>query len=220
MQYIKEFENEELKKYAREMGRLKIRIVEIKLENGTVEYLATNLDMEEFSFKELKELYGKRWSIETGFKKLKSQIQIENFSGYRRIIIEQDFHANIFLYNLATAIQWDANRQLAEKQKDLSSDFVYKSCFSSIVGIMYVYLEDILSADSKRVSESINFLIQQAKRLYHEKNLVRIEFEKFLNNMKDLFLQGILGSDWEKYKNSRSANDPTNDHPGNPKPTH
>ena len=69
------------------MGRYYFRVVEITLENGTKEILATNLDPEEFTIEELKELYAQRWSIETGFKKLKSQIQIEQFSGHRRIII-------------------------------------------------------------------------------------------------------------------------------------
>ena len=81
---------------AKKTGRYKLRIVEIQLENGTIEILATNLDKEEFTIEELKELYGQRWSIETGFKKLKSQIMIERFSGHKRIIIEQDFYASIF----------------------------------------------------------------------------------------------------------------------------
>ena len=94
-----------LKNLQEKMGRYKFRIVEIKLENGKIKYLATNLDKNEFTIEELRELYAKRWDIKTGFKKLKSQIQIENFSRYRHIIIEQDFYANIFLYNIATAIQ-------------------------------------------------------------------------------------------------------------------
>lgn len=82
---LKEFDNEDVVKFANEMGRYKLRIVEIKLGNGTTEVLATNLSRDEFTFEELKELYAKRWSIETGFKKLKSQIQIEEFSGHKRV---------------------------------------------------------------------------------------------------------------------------------------
>ena len=46
---IKEFENEELKKMAKEMGRYNLRIVEITLLNGSTVILATNLDKEEFT---------------------------------------------------------------------------------------------------------------------------------------------------------------------------
>lgn len=104
---IKNFENNDLKPIAKEMSRYQFRIVKITLANGTKEILATNLNQNEFTIEELEELYAKRWSIETGFKKLKSQVMIERFSGYRRIIIKQDFYASIFIYNLATAIQWD-----------------------------------------------------------------------------------------------------------------
>lgn len=41
---------------AREIGRYKLRIVEITLENGSKEILATNLNPEEFTIEELKEL--------------------------------------------------------------------------------------------------------------------------------------------------------------------
>ena len=36
--------------------------------------------MKEFNSDELKLLYGKRWTIETGFDKLKNLVQIEEFS--------------------------------------------------------------------------------------------------------------------------------------------
>ena len=55
---IKHFENEDLKNMAKEMGRYQLRIVEITLENGTKEILATNLSSEEFTIEELKDLYG------------------------------------------------------------------------------------------------------------------------------------------------------------------
>ena len=65
-----------------------------------IELLATNLTKEEFITEELKELYKQSWEIETGFKKLKSLVKIEEFTGNRRIIIE-DFYSHISIYNLA-----------------------------------------------------------------------------------------------------------------------
>ena len=38
---------------------------------GTQKILATNLDKSEFNKEDLKELYGKRWAIETKYDKLK-----------------------------------------------------------------------------------------------------------------------------------------------------
>ena len=121
---LKEFDNQDLVKFANELGRYKLRIVEIKLDNGTTEVLATNLSRDEFTFEDLKELYAKRWCIKTGFKKLKSQIQIEDFPGHRRIIIKQDFYAKILIYNLATAIQGDAEHQMKIKQRKTWEEYI------------------------------------------------------------------------------------------------
>ena len=217
---IKDFEDENLREIAKKMGRYNLRIVELTLENGTTEILATNLDSNEFSIEEIKELYAQRWSIETGFKKLKSQIMIERFSGHRRIIIEQDFYASIFIYNIATAIQWDGEQHMNIKHRNMDEEYVAKPVFASIVGIMYVYMEDILSSDSKLVDNVINFLIKQAQRLYYEKNKFYLELIKTLKKIEDSLLQIKWGKEWEKHKSPRTPDDPTNDHPGNPKPTH
>ena len=217
---IKEFDNEEAKEIAKKMGRYKFRIVEITLENGTKEILATNLSPEEFNIEELKELYGQRWSIETGFKKLKSQVMIERFSGHRRIIIEQDFYASIFIYNLATAIQWDGEKQMKVKKRNPDMEFIRKANFASIVGIIYIYMEDILSFDSETVNQVMDFLIHQAKCLYHQKNINTLQMQRMLKIIDDFILQFKWGDEWEDYKPARTAEDSTNDHPGNPKPTH
>ena len=69
------------------------------------EILATNLTPEEFTTDELKKLYKKRWTVETGFNRLKNLLEIKDFSGIRRPIIEQDFYAHIFVHNLAITIK-------------------------------------------------------------------------------------------------------------------
>lgn len=217
---IKEFERESTKKFAREMGRYYARVVVIRLENGTKETLITNLDAEEFTIDDLKELYRQRWSIETGFKKLKSQIQIEQFSGHRRIIIEQDFYASIFIYNLATAIQWDGEKHMSIQKRNPDDEYIYKSNFASIVGKMCVYMEDILSGDSRTINQVITFLIEQAKRSYHQKNIKDLIIMKWKKIIEDLILQVLWGDDWENKKSARRAKDPSNDNPGTPKHTH
>lgn len=107
------------------MGRLKIRIVKVKLKNGDIEILATNLTSDEFSSEELKELYAKRWEIETGYDRLKNLIRIEDFSGRRRRLIEQDFYANIFLYNLTNTIKIDANKRIMRQPRKRKHNYKY-----------------------------------------------------------------------------------------------
>ncbi|WP_305555078.1 transposase [Methanobrevibacter sp. V74] len=68
---LSHFDDENLKEKARKMGRLEIRIALVDIGKNEPEILATNLTSEEFSTEDLKELYGKRWSVETGFDRLK-----------------------------------------------------------------------------------------------------------------------------------------------------
>ena len=137
--------NESIKLQARKMGRLKIRIVKVKLKNGDVEILATNLSSDEFSSEELKELYAKRWEIETGYDRLKNLIRIEDFSGRRRRLIEQDFYANIFLYNLANTIKIDANKRIMRQPRKRKYNYKYIPNFSKIISLIYFYLFDLIS---------------------------------------------------------------------------
>ena len=164
----------------------------MRLPNGSIEVLATNLDFDEFTTDELVELYGQRWNIETGFKKLKSQVMIERFSGHKRIIIEQDFYASIFIYNLATAIQWDGEQQMEVKTRKLDAQFIRRSNFASIVGLMYVYMEDILSSKLEIVNQVMDFLINQAKRLYSQKNITSLIQKKIEKIIEDYILQTVI----------------------------
>ncbi|MBO6122495.1 MAG: IS4 family transposase [Methanobrevibacter sp.] len=137
--------SESIKLQARKMGRLKIRIVKVKLKNGDIEILATNLTSDEFSSEELKELYAKRWEIETGYDRLKNLIRIEDFSGRRRRLIEQDFYANIFLYNLANTIKIDANKKIMRQPRKRKHNYKYVPNFSKIISLIYFYLFDLIS---------------------------------------------------------------------------
>jgi len=80
---------------------IKIRLIRVVLENGETEILATNLlDGEEYPVHEFKELYFKRWPVETEYNKMKNKCQIEIFSGHSIEAIKQDFYAAIFVMNL------------------------------------------------------------------------------------------------------------------------
>ncbi|MDR3063280.1 MAG: IS4 family transposase [Methanobrevibacter sp.] len=113
----KNIKNKELKDKAKQMDHLTLRIVNIELKTGEIETLITNLPDEIASPQELKELYSKRWQIETGYDLLKNKIHLENFSGKRKIIIEQDFYAQILLYNIIIEYKNKCNHDLKEKNE-------------------------------------------------------------------------------------------------------
>lgn len=85
---------------------IEVRLVKVILDDGTVEVLVTNLfDRKHYTHKRFKELYFKRWGIETKYDTVKNQLQLEAFSGQRPITIMQDFHITFFLSNLQNNIK-------------------------------------------------------------------------------------------------------------------
>jgi len=91
---------------------LKIRLVRVVLENK-IEILATNLWEEEGHLAgELKELYAKRWSIETNISLQKNILQLESFSGLKVHSVMQDFYATVFMANLHSLLIKDAQRHM------------------------------------------------------------------------------------------------------------
>lgn len=86
-----------------------VRRVQFMLSSGEVETLVTSLMDEDIEV--LKKLYALRWGIETQYHVLKHVLQIENFSGYSPIAIQQDFYATIYLSNLAAGFLYDDNHQ-------------------------------------------------------------------------------------------------------------
>ena len=161
---LKKITDEKVREYADEMGRLKIRIVKVELKNGTIETLATNLDMEEFSKEDLKELYGKRWMIETGYDKLKNLVQIEEFSGIRRVIIEQDFYAGIFTYNIATTIQFDIQKSRPREIEKKGRIYKVTVNFSVIVTLIYDYFYDLVMESLDKKEKIMAFILLKASK--------------------------------------------------------
>ncbi|WP_305557323.1 transposase [Methanobrevibacter sp. V74] len=161
---LSHFDDENLKEKARKMGRLEIRIALVDIGKNEPEILATNLTSEEFSTEDLKELYGKRWSVETGFDRLKNLIEIEDFSGIRRTIIEQDFHAHIFVYNLAMTIKNHAENNITRIPRNKDEKIIYQSNFAKITGNIYLFLFDLIFETQTKREQIIDFIVKEASK--------------------------------------------------------
>lgn len=82
-----------------------IRVLEIPLDDGTKEYLATNLFDPAVTKDMFRELYFYRWPVELKYKELKSRFAMEEFSGATAVSIQQEFYINMLLSNLASLIK-------------------------------------------------------------------------------------------------------------------
>jgi hypothetical protein len=87
-----------------------IRVYKFLLPSGEMEILVTNLfDLPEA---ELPKLYFLRWGVEGKYDVLKNKIQLENFSGYTKNAILQDFWASITLTILVAIAKKEADEKL------------------------------------------------------------------------------------------------------------
>lgn len=103
-------EAEEDSRYA-----MTIRFVRFQLTEDTYECLATSLPEDLFSIEDLKEIYQRRWGIETGFRELKYVLGIAAFHSKQENSILQEVYARVVMYNFSMLI---ASR-VEPKEKDL-----------------------------------------------------------------------------------------------------
>lgn len=95
---------------------LKVRLVRVELDNS-VEVLMTNLWEEEgHSNSEFKELYFKRWGVETNISVQKNILQLESFSGLTQYSVLQDFYATVFITNLHSILIKEAQQTIENMQ--------------------------------------------------------------------------------------------------------
>lgn len=95
-----------------------LRLIRVELPNQEFMVLATSLiDQELFPYKDLRELYLKRWPVETDYRRIKIRLQVENWSGKTKEAVYQDFHATIFSKNLAAILAQPAQEVVREKTR-------------------------------------------------------------------------------------------------------
>jgi hypothetical protein len=108
-------------------SKIKVRLVKVDLGKGKFEILITSLlDESTYSYKIFKDLYFQRWGVETYYDELKNKLKVENFSGYSKQVIEQDFEASIFISNVQSLIVGELNNELEEKPNKKIKKYEYK----------------------------------------------------------------------------------------------
>ena len=136
-----------------------IRLVKVKLKNGETEVLATSLIDEKTHPAEIfKDLYKKRWGVETNYNHLKNHIEIGNFTGYSTQSIFQDYNASILIANIQSLMILDAQQKI-----DVTKDkrkYHYKVNRNLSTGYLKDKIVDILSSDNPDYYKEIVDLFQ------------------------------------------------------------
>ncbi|WP_121965215.1 IS4 family transposase [Myroides sp. N17-2] len=145
---------------------LKVRLIKVILSTGQIEVLMTSLlDLQKYNSNIFKELYFKRWGIETYYDELKNKLRVEDFSGYSNQSILQDFYSTILVSNIQSLI-------IVEINNDSIRNSTTKYQYKINTALSYGFLKDRILGllFSQR---DIDEILIEVKKLF-KKNLVPI----------------------------------------------
>lgn len=140
-----------------------LRMVKVNFDNDTSEILATNLPRETFPEECFAEIYHMRWGIETAYEVLKDRLKIEDFTGIKPTLIEQDINSTIYVSNLAEDIICDIEE---EDKEHLKNDYKHTMQINRNLSIgllkndlIYILIE----TDENRKSELLQALYDEIR---------------------------------------------------------
>jgi hypothetical protein len=125
---------DEIVEYHYKRQAYQVRVLKFKLKSGNEEILVSSLLDQNFNLKDFKELYFKRWKIETKYDELKHKLEIENFTGETPIAVEQDFYASMYLSNLVALAKMDADEQIQEENQAKELKYEYQANTNILIG--------------------------------------------------------------------------------------
>ena len=112
-----------------------VRAIAVELSSGEREILITNLTENEVEHAAFKELYHKRWGIETQYKTVKQKLEVENFSGRLVDNIKQDFYAMMTVSNMLSSCVREADRNVKKEREGRGNRYEYQVNVNHAVGV-------------------------------------------------------------------------------------
>ena len=101
--------------------------------------------------------FTKPCDIEKAYDVIKNKLEMENFSGYSKLAIEQDFYAQILLFNILEDIKNTANKKVKEDQEKSLKTYKYEYIvnLNILIGICKQYLLTLAITDKGEKHDKI-----------------------------------------------------------------
>jgi len=142
---------------------IKVRFVKVVLDDGEIEVLATSvLDENILKTEDFKELYFKRWGIETYYEIMKNRLSLENFTGTSSLAIKQDFYATMFISNMEALVTYELNEEL-KTNTNKSNKYEQKVNKSVSFNTIKNYAFELLYFPDKDIDEILDKIYQQLR---------------------------------------------------------
>jgi len=122
------------------------------------------LDTKKYTYKEFKDLYFKRWKVETFYNRFKNIIGVENFSGTSNQFIQQEFNCALYISNMQIILTQEVQEEVEEKYKKRVYEYKVNS------------------------SLSLGFLRERLLQLFSKK----ADAKKQLEELKELFIMNVI----------------------------
>jgi hypothetical protein len=165
---------------------VKVRLVRVMLSTGEYEVLVTNLlDTPTFPTEEFQAIYHRRWGVEGFYNRLKSRLNLENFTGKTAQAVYQDCYAAVYLTGLETLLTGDVNQSLAEKPTQYPQPVNHAVAFNAIKNQAFELLASNL--DSQTLIERLELRFTKTPTLKRiERNVPRqtTSHRRRLNHVK------------------------------------
>lgn len=152
-----------------------LRVVRFRISDEEYECLVTNLNKEEFTVNELKDIYNLRWKIETNFRMLKYTVNMICFSSKKRNNIKQEIYASIIMHNISKMI---VNGIAIKEKKDIR----YKQAINISAAVTNIrqFLKRLIDSQKLEMKILKNLVPVRPDRKY--KRNVRPKSAKSLNH--------------------------------------
>ena len=144
---------------------IQVRVVTITLNTGNVEKIVTNV-FEKFDISQIKELYAKRWGIETNYHYIKNVQLLECFTGESVNAILQDFYVSLLIMNIAVPFYKEQKDILNHNQENKT--FEYNPSLSELIYKIKIDYMKFLS--KKRQSHNL------IKEYFRYKNIMKFAY--------------------------------------------
>jgi Transposase DDE domain. len=157
-------------------AKIKVRLIKLILSTGEVEILLTSLlDKKNYPRKLFKELYFKRWGVETQFGFLKNTLQLELISGRSVESILQDFYGTIIRSNIQSLIELDCAKKV--KKKGATRKLDYQINHSIAAGMMKAKMPQLLFGENRKAifEELILLFVKHLEPIRNDRQLPRIK---------------------------------------------
>ena len=127
----------------------KFRCLKIDL-GDKYEYLVTDLDAATLSLEEAKYVYSLRWEVETFFSFVKTELELENFSGKTKNAVLQEFYATMTIANMCLCFINDADEEIAAEQENTKRVHEHQANRRLSVGQIVPKFLECIFTDSER----------------------------------------------------------------------